>query len=269
MRRHPSVDDLPTLQPRPRQSDPPRRGDPARAGQEKSRADVREEPDRALWHREESFRSRDPVAAVDAEPGAAAHDDAVDQRHVRLPQARDQVVEPVLGPEEGEGDARAPRRDGRRGGLDVAARAEEGPLARRAIVLLRATIIPGRVVASEDDRRDGRVGVPSGVLAEEEDDLFVCTLERKEEKEREEVFEFFFFLALSSSTKEKESKQFSLLQLTMFSVSAFRALGRLSVAIPTAPRCSKRTCGFLFVEREREDEGGIECRERPRDRKVG
>ena len=70
--------------------------------QEVGRAHVGEEADPGLGHGEECALGHDAVGAVDRDPDAAAHDDAVDQRDIGLRVAEDEGVEPVfLGVEDG------------------------------------------------------------------------------------------------------------------------------------------------------------------------
>ena len=64
-------------------------------------ANVGNETDHRLWHREERTLARDTVTAGDREPGAAAHDDAVPKRDLRLRTGGDGGVEGVLVAEEG------------------------------------------------------------------------------------------------------------------------------------------------------------------------
>ena len=128
---HAALHHLPPAQSRPRQRDPPRFRDPAGAREEESRPHVREEPDGALWHRKGRRLGRDAKPAVDAQPGSAAHDDAVNQSDVRLFQSRNEVVELVLGFKKTKGDLGPSRGDGRRRSFHVAARAE-GPFSAAA-----------------------------------------------------------------------------------------------------------------------------------------
>jgi len=59
--------------------------DPPRAQiQEAGRADIGKEADPGLRHRQHRALGRDPKSAVDRDPGAAPHRDAVDDRDIRL-----------------------------------------------------------------------------------------------------------------------------------------------------------------------------------------
>jgi hypothetical protein len=103
-------------------------------------ADVGEEADADLRHGEQRVLRHDPVRAVEGNANAAAHDDAVDQRDVRLGKACDPGVQPVLVGEEPD------RRVAGQAGLvdieDIAARRERPAL------------------AADDDQRDARVALP-------------------------------------------------------------------------------------------------------------
>jgi hypothetical protein len=72
------------------------------ARQEIGAADIGEEPDAGLGHGEDQPFGRHPVAAVHRHADAPAHDDAVDQRDVRLGKALDQRVQHVLAAKEPE-----------------------------------------------------------------------------------------------------------------------------------------------------------------------
>lgn len=64
----------------------------AETREEERAADVREEADPRLGHGKERLLRRHAVAPGHGEADAAAHDDAVDQRHIRLLQRRQRVV---------------------------------------------------------------------------------------------------------------------------------------------------------------------------------
>ncbi len=119
-------------------------------------ADVRHEADPGLRHRHLRALGDDPDAAVRRHAHAAAHHDAVHDRHVRLGIAGDPGVEPVLvAPERGR---RLPARTGVLvDGPDVAARAQAalpGPGEHDG----RHLRIALPAVESRRDRRHHRVG---------------------------------------------------------------------------------------------------------------
>src|SRR5688572_8225790 len=64
--------------------------------QEPGRADVREEPDPDFRHREAETLAGDAMRAVDRDPNAAAHHDAIDDGDVGLAIALDDGIEPVF-----------------------------------------------------------------------------------------------------------------------------------------------------------------------------
>ena len=69
---------------------------PGASREQPGAADVGDQADAGLGHGEPRALGDDTVAGVTGEPDAAAHDDAVLDRHVRLGVAADQGVEAVL-----------------------------------------------------------------------------------------------------------------------------------------------------------------------------
>ena len=71
--------------------------------QEARGADIGKQADPGLRHRQQRLLGRDPVGAVDRNPGAAAHRDAVDDREIRFRIAMDAADQLVFFPEEHRG----------------------------------------------------------------------------------------------------------------------------------------------------------------------
>jgi hypothetical protein len=59
-------------------------------------ADIREEADADLGHREHDLLARDPVRTMERHTDAAAHDDAVDQRDIGLREPLDPPVQAIF-----------------------------------------------------------------------------------------------------------------------------------------------------------------------------
>src|SRR5579859_646591 len=74
--------------------------------EEPRRADIGKETDPGLGHREHGLFGRDPVGAVDRDPGAAAHGDAVKDGDVRLRVMVDEADDAVFLGEEHRGEIR-------------------------------------------------------------------------------------------------------------------------------------------------------------------
>ena len=129
----------------------------AQPRQEPGRADVREEPDPGLRHREQGALRHDAMRAVDRDADSAAHHHAVDQRDIGLGIAENQRVEPVLLGVEDHGEAALRIRPPVVEQADVAARTE-----RHAAILPRG--------APDDHGGDRRIAGPFPELRVESDD---------------------------------------------------------------------------------------------------
>ncbi len=117
------------------------------AVEEPGGADIGKEADRGLRHRQEGARGRQPIGAVDRDPGAAAHRDPVDDRDVGLGKAVDLVDQPVFLAKE------------HRGQIGIAADAAPG-LPDRAHIAAGAEGAPAG--AADQDGAHRRVGGPGG-----------------------------------------------------------------------------------------------------------
>ena len=102
MRREAAIERVGRAEPRPGQSEIP--PDMAGAQIQKARgADIGEQADPGLRHRQQRLLGRDPVGAVDRNPGPAAHRDAVDDREIRFRIAMDAADQLVFFPEKHRG----------------------------------------------------------------------------------------------------------------------------------------------------------------------
>jgi len=99
MRGYAGLDDVGALQPAPGQAQHYAQV-PVQPGQNVTAAHVAEQPDGGLRHGEQRPLGGHPVLAVHGYADAAAHRDAVDQRHVRDFVLADRAVHRVFGPEE-------------------------------------------------------------------------------------------------------------------------------------------------------------------------
>ena len=151
-------------------------------GEDVGDADIREEADGGLGHRERVALAGDTVRAVDRHADAGAHDHAVDQRDRWLGEAFEQPVEPVLlgegalcagGVRSAPGDELAhvaARREGARGGrlqdhaIDLRVAREAGEAVRHLGAHVgRQGVERARPVERDDGRRAHRLeaDVPS------------------------------------------------------------------------------------------------------------
>ena len=120
------------------------------ARQEPGRADVGKKADPDLRHGEHELVAGDAMRAVHRNADAAAHHDAVDQRHIRLAIAFDARVERVFLAEKAERIVIAP------GAPEIVQRAQIAARRERA-----------RAVGGEDHARDRAIGLPFGELLRE------------------------------------------------------------------------------------------------------